>query len=148
VTPGFQRAVEECGFELGPNMPALSANQQRNVATVGSGPRWTCAAPKLIGALDGHKPETIVEQLYRPQHSVIATYQWVDRRGTSREKMSNAAFPRPGNENITVRYRHTDEDGTTTFEEETFGSGDTVPSCDRCKVNLPEMLCHVDEICP
>lgn len=37
-------------------------------------------------------------------------------------------------------------DGKTVTES--FSSGQTVPSCDKCQKNVPEMLCHNDEDCP
>jgi hypothetical protein len=145
ATPGFQQAVANCGFELADAMPDLSPNQQRNLTQVGRGPVWSCAAPKMIKALDGHKPRTMTEMFYQQGAVVTASYEYVDKRGARRELTRMDSFPRT--EGVRVQYRRT-EDGETAWVEQTFGNGATTPSCDRCKVNLPEMLCNVDELCP
>jgi hypothetical protein len=144
VTPGFRQAVANCGLELADAMPALSANQQSNVDRIGKG-IWTCAAPKMINALKGHKPRTMTEMYFQRSAVVTATYNYTDRRGTARTLTRTDSFPR--REGVKVVYRFTAR-GDTHMVENTFGSGETTPSCDRCKVNLPEMLCKADEPCP
>lgn len=143
--PGFRDAVGRCGLQLAENMPALSATQSANLTRVGRGPTWSCAAPKLINALEGHKPRTLTEMFYQQGGGANVEYNYVDKRGTARSVTRSGAFPR--RQGVNVRYRRT-QDGDTTFVQENFGSGETAPSCDRCKVNLPEMLCDCDELCP
>ncbi|MCA9698771.1 MAG: hypothetical protein KC431_14695 [Myxococcales bacterium] len=84
--------------------------------------RWECAAPQLIQACQatGHKPGNLTEMYFGP----IQT---------------DARTPGP-----TVSYRRNKSPKT-----EKFGHRETVPSCARCQILLPPMLCDTkDAECP
>jgi len=153
ITPGFRKAVADAGFTLGPTMPAMSPYQESNVT---GGQKWQCAAPKMINALEGHKPRSMVEQYYQPSGSEHVLYQYrspVGPDGELPEKFregtftKDTAFPRPGREGVDIEYDET-VDGKTSRVTKTFKSGDVCPSCDKCQLNMPELLCDKDEPCP
>jgi Domain of unknown function (DUF4150) len=85
----------------------------------------TCAAPKMIQKCldDGHKPGTMVEI-------------WVTLEGASTVSVSRVL--------AVVADTSTNPPGTKTewLEKQSFGDGDSVPSCTTCQVICTEMVCN------
>lgn len=145
ATPGFQTAVARSDFTFAGTMPPLSERQLAN-----GGRRWVCAAPKLINALGAHRPRTMTEIYFQPNRTVNVQYSFVDRQGQPRFVVDSCGYNTRGSrggrlEGPTIAYR-SGRRGTPTVR--TFRSGDTVPSCDLCQTNLPEMLCNAQGECP
>jgi len=127
-------------------MPALSARQARAVrAARGEQGVWCCAGPKLVNAMNGHKPRTMTEIWYYPTITVLASITYRDR---SAKPPVDRPVTRVVNSYRPVTIQPLTIDGEVVNEPRTFDSGDSVPSCNICRVNLPEMLCDVDELCP
>lgn len=146
ATVGFKKAVADCGFELAEEMPAATLNQAANLTKIGKG-KWECAAPKLLKKLGAHKPATMMEVWFQPSGAALATYEWVAEGGITRSLSKPMEFPRIGGGTVSLSYDRTENDVTQRVTEE-FGDGATCPSCDKCKANLPEMLCNSQGNCP
>jgi len=140
-TPGFNKAAGDSGSIVCPMHdskavtngagklpPASQAKYDTLVSTtVKAGSKWECAAPKCIQKCngDGHKPVALTEVYFSPITD----------------------------DSVTVTYSETKPDATgalvTEMVTKEFGSGDSVPSCDRCQVLLPGMTCDTkDAECP
>lgn len=141
ATPGFTKAVGDSASILCPMHdsgavtngagklpPASQAKYDALVqGTVKKGSKWECAAPKCIQKCngDGHKPVVLTETYFSPL----------------------------AGDSVKVTYSETKPDATGTLVTQMvtkeFGSGDSVPSCDRCQVLLPGMTCDTkDAECP
>jgi uncharacterized Zn-binding protein involved in type VI secretion len=139
-SPGFRAAAAESGAELvgGPpkferGVPVLNGSgpmgevdraryMVRHEEVVEAG-KWECAAPQLVQACHatGHKPGVMTEMFFGP-------IQVQEHRV-------------PG---VGVDY---ERDGVPISQR--FGHGETVPSCSRCQILLPPMLCDTeDSECP
>lgn len=141
ATPGFTKAAGESSAILCPmhdsaavtngagKLPPASQTKYDQLVdkTVKKGSKWQCAAPKCIQKCngDGHKPTVLTEAFFSP----IA------------------------GDSVKVTYSETKPDATgalvTQMVTKEFGSGESVPSCDRCQVLLPGMTCDTkDAECP
>jgi hypothetical protein len=116
--PGFVKATKGTGFTFVGNTFQPTPAQLRVVAAVNPGREvWSCAAPKLIDAADGHQASQMLEMMYAP-------------RG-------------PGPK-VTFKVRTLDAAGREKKVEEMtkrFKGGDKVPSCEICQKLLPGMVC-------
>ena len=138
ATPGFRAAAESSGATLVPAvgldldnlanslcpLPPADAQRYRDRVerVVPSPQRWECAAPKLIQACQasGHKPGQLTEMFFGP---IVVS--------------GRAQGP-------TVSYRRNKSPTT-----EKFTHRQTVPSCARCQVLLPPLMCNTkDAECP
>lgn len=149
ATPGFKSAVSDAGAILCPMHDTsaasngggkMSSDHQAKydelvAATVKGADKWECAAPKCIQKCqgDGHKPVALTEMYYSPigSHSVSVTYTETTYKHTHHKR----AQRRGG----MVSEKVTKE----------FSSGESVPSCSKCQVLLPGMMCDTkDALCP
>lgn len=136
-TPGFRAAAASSGATLVPmpgidlanlansSGPLSAADTQRYEARVSQEvpppQRWECAAPKLIQACQasGHKPGQLTEMWFGP----IVVGDWV---GPS------------------VKYRRNKR-----RVKGDFSHRQTVPSCARCQILLPPLMCNTKNAkCP
>ncbi|CAM2007573.1 DUF4150 domain-containing protein [Acanthopleuribacter pedis] len=153
VTPGFKEVAEKEGFivvgpeALGSNdatyseatSPRLQMAQSQEEKdqirkdmsakykdmakdpAPASPTRGNCAAPKLIQAClkAGHAVGTVSEKWFAPFQS--------DKYKVEQSRLEHQP------------------NGSLKSEDRTFSHGDTVPSCDTCKRELPPMLCDSDK---
>jgi hypothetical protein len=140
-TPGFKDAVRDAKAIACPmhdsgavtngagKLPEASQAKYNDLvaATVKGESKWECAAPKCIQKCngDGHKPMVLTEMYFSPI----------------------------SDDSVEVKYSETKPDATGTLVTQMvtkdFGSGASVPSCDRCQVLLPGMTCDTkDAECP
>lgn len=124
ASPGFQKAADAAGFTRVEGL-APTERQKAWLDDNRPGGKWECAAPQLLdaGKAGGHKAGAISERWYSPKRRL-----------------------KKDPETVEVTYERTDEQGTRK-ETKKFGHAQSVPSCDRCQVLIPEMLCDNHQEC-
>jgi uncharacterized Zn-binding protein involved in type VI secretion len=119
ASPGFIAAVGATPFT---RVDSFKMSDRQVAALAKEGRRkWECAAPKILqaGGAGGHKIAAISERWYSPADGVT----------------------------VSVRYSHT-AGSVTQMKEQEFQHGESVPSCETCQKNVPEMVCDNDKECP
>ncbi|HLL03343.1 MAG TPA: PAAR-like domain-containing protein [Myxococcaceae bacterium] len=124
ASPGFKKAVKAAGFthveRFEPSEIQKPWLKLLQKSEEDGLPKWECAAPQLIANAGGHKIGAMSERFYSP--------------------LGGATSP------ITVM--HKESTGQSRPHIKNYSHGESVPSCEKCQVLLPAMLCENKKECP